>query len=309
MRISASQAYYQGTAFLSNEEYDALFGEGGPVGSGEIGEFPHMRPMYSLQKYYVGEGEPPLTGNLIETPKFDGSAVSLLYSDGVFIRALTRGDGDKGRPVTEKLVLLVPPTIECKETIQITGEVVASINTTNSRNFSNGALNLKNIEEFKDRMVEGSLVFAAYGLQFDNEELDNYNYSDDLFSLRSWGFHTVSSLDSTKYPTDGKVLRLQDNVEYKRLGFTAKHPRGAYAEKTRDTPEVTKLLDVIWQTGKSGKVTPVAVLSPIVIDDAVITRATLNNMAYIDALGLEIGCMVKVIRAGKIIPCIVGRAD
>jgi DNA ligase (NAD+) len=69
----------------------------------------------------------------------------------------------------------------------------------------------------------------------------------------------------------------------------------------------TTLLDVVWQVGKSGKVTPVAILDPIKIEDARITRATLNNMAYIKSLNLEIGCQVEVIRAGKIIPCVVSR--
>jgi len=91
------------------------------------------------------------------------------------------------------------------------------------------------------------------------------------------------------------------------LGYTAHHPRGAYALKIREKGVETTLLDVVWQTGKSGKVTPVAILEPIEIDDAQISRATLNNMAYIESLNLEIGCQVEVIRAGKIIPCVIGR--
>jgi DNA ligase (NAD+) len=103
------------------------------------------------------------------------------------------------------------------------------------------------------------------------------------------------------------VFRVDSHKEFENLGSTSHHPRGAYALKTREKGVTTTLLDVVWQTGKSGKVTPVAILEPIEIDDAKISRATLNNMAYIESLNLEIGCKVSVIRAGKIIPCIIGR--
>jgi DNA ligase (NAD+) len=111
------------------------------------------------------------------------------------------------------------------------------------------------------------------------------------------------------FPEDGRVFRVNYNPRFYELGFTSHHPRGAYALKTREEGVVTTLLDVIWQTGKSGKVTPVAILEPVEIEEAKISRATLNNMAYIEELNLEIGCKVEVIRAGKIIPCIVSRVS
>ena len=123
------------------------------------------------------------------------------------------------------------------------------------------------------------------------------------------GFNTAMDSEWDEFPTDGKVFRVNDNTEYLVLGFTSHHPRGAYALKTREEGIETTLLDVIWQTGKSGKVTPVAILDPIEIDDAVISRATLNNIAYIKSLNLEIGCRVKVIRAGKIIPRVIERVS
>jgi DNA ligase (NAD+) len=88
------------------------------------------------------------------------------------------------------------------------------------------------------------------------------------------------------------------------LGYTAKHPRGAYAVKERGASVETRLLDVIWQTGKTGKVTPVAILEPVMIGDALVSRATLNNIAFIRALDIKIGDTVGVIRSGEIIPCI-----
>lgn len=303
----ASQAYYQGTPFLSNEQYDAIFGDAGGVGSGETGDLAHLRPMYSLQKYYVGEGNPPLSGNLIKTPKCDGAAVSLLYDGGLLVRALTRGDGEKGKDVTDKLKLITENAIPDDRCLQITGEVVVTKAVQNARNYASGALSLKNIEEFKDRVKEAELVFVPYGIELAEGQYTT-KYSQDMQILHQWGFVTVQQIAFFEdVPLDGYVYRLDSNNEYYSLGFTSHHPRGAYAEKTRDIPVETTLLDVIWQTGKTGKVTPIAILEPIVIDDATITRATLNNYAFIEALNLEIGCRVKVIRAGKIIPCIVGR--
>lgn len=301
----ASKAYYEGQPIMTNEEYDALYGYAGPVGFNDISnEIEHAFPMYSLQKYYIGEGEPPISGDLIVTPKLDGAAVSLLYDQGVLLSALTRGDGKKGRSVLSKLSWLVPTNIDIKEKIQITGEVVAYKGTENARNFASGFLNLKNAEEMLEK--KDNVCFIAYGIEGD---VEFSWYTDALAELYKIGFTTVDRVDSSLFPTDGLVYRYNSYRLFKEAGYTAKHPRGAYAEKTRDVPVVTKLLDVVWQTGKSGKITPVAILDPVIIDDAKISRATLNNMAYIEALGLEKGCMVEVIRAGKIIPCIVGRVD
>lgn len=301
----ANKAYYEGQPIMTNEEYDALYGSTGAVGHEDLSnEIEHLFPMYSLQKYYVGEGSPPVTGDLVITPKLDGAAVSLLYEQGALTAALTRGDGRRGRSVFSKLSWLVPTSIDIKGTVQITGEVVAYKGTENARNFASGFLNLKNAEEVSAK--KENVRFIAYGIEGD---VDFVWYTEALAALHRMGFTTVDRVDSSLFPTDGLVYRYNSYRLFKEAGYTAKHPRGAYAEKVRDKPVVTKLLDVVWQTGKSGKITPVAILDPVIIDDAKISRATLNNMAYIEALGLEKGCMVEVIRAGKIIPCIVGRAD
>ena len=90
------------------------------------------------------------------------------------------------------------------------------------------------------------------------------------------------------------------------MGYTSHHPRGAYALKQQQETKQTILKDVIWQVGKSGQVSPVAILEPVEIGGAVVRRATLHNIAYIEDLGLEIGCGVEIIRSGEIIPRIVG---
>ncbi|HEY9701865.1 MAG TPA: hypothetical protein V6C58_05445, partial [Allocoleopsis sp.] len=111
------------------------------------------------------------------------------------------------------------------------------------------------------------------------------------------------------FPCDGLVYRLNDNKLFEELGYTAKHPRGAYALKERGRAVETKLLDVVWQVGKSGKVTPVAILEPVMIGDAKVSRATLNNIAFIRALGIEIGDTVAIERAGEIIPTVMYKVE
>jgi DNA ligase (NAD+) len=128
--------------------------------------------------------------------------------------------------------------------------------------------------------------------------------------LESEGFQSVygSELHNI-YPCDGLVFRVNSNKEFDALGYTAKHPRGAYAKKDRQEAVETQILAVEWQVGKSGKVTPVAILEPVMIGDALVSRATLNNPGFIEMLDLQIGDTVGVIRAGEIIPCITHKVD
>ena len=300
----ASKAYYEGKPFLSDEEFDRLAEREDyqAVGYNPDAKLQHMFPLYSLQKVFEGEDTPPNYGaGTIITPKLDGAAIAIQYKDGQLSKVITRGDGEAGVEITDKFIFdnIIPFKIANEGTFQITGEIVAPKEIPNARNYSAGALNLKDVKEFLSR----DLTFIAYNVQPSFDE----TYVQDMVSLRELGFKTVIDGDWKQFPNDGKVIRVDTNKIFKDLGFTAHHPRGAYALKTRDAGIVTTLLDVVWQTGKSGKVTPVAILEPIDIEGATISRATLNNMAYIESLNLEIGCQVEVIRAGKIIPCVIGR--
>lgn len=155
------------------------------------------------------------------------------------------------------------------------------------------------MNEFKSR----DLRFIAYGL-FPNE----YAYwSSDMELLHDVGFDTVLSSDWKDYPDDGLVVRINDYETFESLGYTSKHPRGAYAIKERKGGVITRLLDVEWQIGRSGVVSPVAILEPVRIGDATISRATLHNIKYIRDLNLDYNCLVEVIRSGEIIPRVVRR--
>ena len=244
---------------------------------------------------------------MVESPKYDGIAAELVYVNSELVRATTRGDGEKGQDVTDKVRLLqIPYVIHGTEGIvQITGEVVATKPSANSRNIVSGKLvSEKDLNEVKKAFDEHGVVFIAYGLSPSKFPI----YSGDMQYLDSQGFDVAMFGPYTDTaPQDGVVYRIEDNDLYDELGFTSKFPRGAYAIKEDDPPVETTLLDVVWQVGASGKVTPVAILEPVDINGTTISRATLNNISYIEDLGLEIGCKVFVIRAGDIIPKIVGR--
>ena len=306
----ASQDYYNGNPTMSDEQFDklAVYAQYEEVGfSSRDNRVPHAFQMYSLQKIFSNELDKQPFGNYkgatTVSPKLDGAAVSLLYVKGQLHKALTRGDGKRGLDITDHMRTLVPNSLgEFKGSlVQVTGEVVAPKTIKNARNYAAGALNLKEVSEFKSR----DLHFIAYGVQ----ESWNECWTNDMTYLEILGFDTVLSNDWTMYPDDGLVFRIDSYKDFNDLGYTSKHPRGAYALKQNNEGVITKLVNVVWNVGKSGVVAPVAILEPVEIEGAVVSRATLHNMRYINDLNLEIGCLVEVIRSGEIIPRIVSRAN
>ena len=301
----ACAMYYNGCPIISDEQFDALAAQYNfeQVGHQVTDGIPHLYRMYSLQKVFSLEDIPTPNTKYVRTPKLDGAAVSLVYINGHLAQALTRGDGNLGRDITLKMEELVPNIIGIKDTIQITGEVVAPDTIPNARNFAAGSLNLKDIHEFRTRCKD--LRFVAYDIQ----GADYVSLSKAMECLNHSGFNVVTRFDATGYPTDGEVFRIDNYEAFYRMGYTAHHPRGAFALKEKKEGVTTELLDVVWQVGKSGVVSPVAILSPVEVGDALVSRATLHNIEYIRSLGLEIGCQVEIIRSGEIIPRIVRRVD
>jgi len=301
----ASAMYYSGTPILSDAEFDALarLYNYDTVGHTVTDGIPHLYKMYSLQKVFDLNAVEASTSPMVRTPKLDGAAVSLQYVNGHIAQALTRGDGNLGRDITLKLEELVPNVISIKGKLQITGEVVAPDTITNARNFAAGSLNLKDLLEFRSRCKD--LVFVAYDIQ----GVEYERLSEAMDHLAQNGFEVITHFDATGYPTDGEVFRVDNYDAFYRMGYTAHHPRGAFALKEQKDGVITELLDVVWQVGKSGVVSPVAILEPVEVGDALVSRATLHNIEYIRSLNLEIGCSVEVIRSGEIIPRIVRRVD
>lgn len=301
----ASKLYYEGSPILSDEEFDLLAQKHhyNAVGYTVTDAVPHTFQMFSLQKCFDLNDAPAdvIKSQYIVTPKLDGAAVSILYVNGELQLALTRGDGVQGRDITEKMRHLVPSSIPMKQLVQITGEVVAPSSIPNARNYASGALNLKDLKEFETR----NITFVAYGAEGSGFD----NWTDAMNYLNLNGFKEVTRFDHESYPTDGYVYRVNSFQHFHGLGYTSSHPRGAFALKEQAEGVVTTLQDVVWQVGKSGVVSPVAILLPVTIGDAVVARATLHNIEYIRDLNLEIGCQVEVIRSGEIIPRVVRRVE
>jgi DNA ligase (NAD+) len=305
-----SDMYYRGSPVVSDAEFDILCAayNYGAVGHKITDGVPHFIRMYSLQKVFTDKEVSDFSEGrtVIKTPKLDGAAVSLLYGGGTLLLALTRGDGNLGRDVTDKFLSLVPQCISYTDKlVQITGEVVAPKEIPNSRNFAAGSLNLKDVNEFYSR----PLTFVAYDLQTEGEP-EKETYFDTLNLLEELGFQSALGKGlEDEFPTDGEVFRINSSTLYYNMGFTAHHPRGSVARKDLKEGVLSRLLDVVWQVGKSGVVSPVAILEPVNINDATVSRATLHNIQYIRALNLELGCQVEVIRSGEVIPRIVRRVD
>ena len=311
----ASKAYYEGKPTMSDEAYDKLsdIAKYQKVGyTVEGSRVKHPFRMYSLDKWYMHQGEEhPLfryAGSVLTTPKLDGASISVVYDRGWLHQVATRGDGREGIDITNKFSFhtnfMIPKVVNhhhCKETMQVLGEVVAPKTIPNARNYAAGALNLKDPEEFLSR----DLSFIAHGLM----PVIRDTYTENMQLLADWGFRTVLQSDYTEFPQDGVVWRIDNEDDYAEKGHTSHHPRGAFALKEPTEKRYSTLRDVVWQVGKSGVVSPVAIIDPVLIGEAKVSRATLHNIGYIQNLGLEIGCRVEVIRSGEIIPRITGRVE
>ena len=310
-----ADAYHKGNPLISDAEYDALedaytsiYGDT-PIGTA-TGEVYHVCRMYSLNKIHGDVNDHGFNSEVVMSPKLDGCAIQLTYVEGSLVAGATRGNGFIGKDITVQCKLLksIPDTVITDQLVlYVRGEVVADVSIDNSRNLASGLMNTLDPNEFNSKAKELDARFIAY----DSPTLSKSEstYLDTLSTLHNAGFYTVADQDWKEYPQDGIVVRVNNNTEYDKLGYTSKYPKGAVAWKPADERHITTLSDVIWQVGKSGKVTPVAILDAVTIDDAVITRATLNNIGYIKDLGLSIGDKVVVIRSGGIIPKIIGKAE
>jgi len=310
---AASDAYYSGNGLLmSDEQYDKLseMFKYETVGvKPSANTMKHLYRMYSLKKYFVGEGnESELLHDedAVRSPKLDGAAIAIYFIDGIFSHALTRGDGEIGQVIPKETVAKINNIPPLNEKIfpltpvgQVCGEVVATKDIPNSRNYAAGKLNA-----LGPSAEDAPLFFYAYNVY---PYIGDY-YRNDLWDLEhQYGFKTILDNDLSRFNHDGMVIRTNSNTIFNSLGYTNHHPRGAIAVKERKAGVKTVLKDVVWQVGKSGRVTPVALLEPVVIDGATITRATLNNAEFIRAMDLHLGDEVELIRSGDIIPTILGK--
>ncbi len=274
-------------------------------------------------------------------PKLDGSALSLEYVAGNLHRAATRGSGERGEDVTlnAKLVANVPLRLSIPVDCHVRGEVVMPLSifeekysevSPNPRNLCSGALRQKHGDGKADA---ADLVFQAYDVKFPNESPDVINDSQLLDWLVKAGIdpapwtifesetpqfemieHTKewsSKRDSYPFEIDGIVFKLDNLEQRENLGMTAHHPRWALAWKFPSQTAQSVLLEVDWQTGRTGVVTPVARIAPQMVGGVTVENVTLHNVGEVERLQLKIGDKVTITRRGDVIPKIIenhGRA-
>ena len=272
--------------------------------------------------------------------KYDGLSISLTYEEGQLVRAVTRGDGVEGEDVTAnvKTIRSIPLRLtgHYLSSFEIRGEILMpwssfeSLNAerarreqplfANPRNAASGTLKSKNSAVVAQRRLD------AYFYYLLGENLPGNSHLDNMSEARKWGFkvsdamrrvHNVDELfefidywdrERSQLPvaTDGIVLKVDSLSQQQRLGYTAKTPRWAIAYKFQAERACTRLNNVIYQVGRTGAVTPVAEMEPVLLAGTMVKRASLHNQDIMEQLDLHIGDQVYVEKAGEIIPQIVG---
>ena len=273
--------------------------------------------------------------------KFDGTAISLTYEKGRLVRAVTRGDGTMGDDVTAnvKTIRSIPLTIsgdDVPELFEIRGEIFmpyASFDRLNRERENNGEPLLANPRNAAAGTLkqQQSSVVAKRGLdctlyQMAGDNLPFTNHIENLEAARRWGFkvsehmtlcrgakevieyinHWDEARKTLPYPTDGVVIKVNNFALRRTLGFTAKSPRWAVAYKFKAESALTRLVSVDFQVGRTGAITPVANLEPVLLAGTTVKRASLHNAEQIAALDIRIGDKVYVEKGGEIIPKITG---
>ena len=273
--------------------------------------------------------------------KYDGLSISLTYENGQLVRAVTRGDGVRGDDVTANvrtirsipLVLTgdeYPSEFEIRGEILMPWKVFERLNAerekaeeplfANPRNAASGTLKSQNSALVASRQLDAYLYYLL------GEQLPSDGHYENLQKARKWGFKVSEGMRKVKsleeiynfidywdierknlpVATDGIVLKVNSQHQQRNLGFTAKSPRWAIAYKFKAERERTRLLEVSFQVGRTGAVTPVANMEPVQLAGTVVKRATLNNEDFIRSFDLHLGDYVFVEKGGEIIPKIVG---
>ncbi|WP_455591619.1 NAD-dependent DNA ligase LigA [Bacteroides sp.] len=273
--------------------------------------------------------------------KYDGTSISLTYENGKLIRAVTRGDGEKGDDVTDnvKTIRSIPLVLHgdnYPQSFEIRGEILMpwtifeELNQekeareeplfANPRNAASGTLKLQNSSIVASRKLDAYLYYLlGEGLPFDG-------HYENLQEAAKWGFKISPLMRKCRtleevfefinywdverknlpVATDGIVLKVNSLKQQKNLGFTAKSPRWAIAYKFQAERALTRLNMVTYQVGRTGAITPVANLDPVQLSGTIVKRASLHNADIIEGLDLHIGDMVYVEKGGEIIPKITG---
>jgi DNA ligase (NAD+) len=276
-------------------------------------------------------------------PKFDGLSVELVYEDGVFVRGATRGNGEVGEDITENLRTIRALPLRLAGAGRAPGGIVSVRGEALMPLPEFAALNKRLIEQNEEPFANARNAAAGTVRQLDpritaSRKLDLYAYDvlhadavtlasqrSMLETLRGWGFHVESDIaacdgldgvfayharwlerrDQLDYEIDGVVVKVDRRDWQGLLGVRSRSPRWAVAFKFPPREEVTKIVDIVVQVGRTGKLTPVAQLQPVDVSGVTVSRATLHNQDEVERKDVRVGDTVRVRRAGDVIPEVV----
>ena len=316
-----------------------------PISIAEFKKVTHPTPMFSLADVFnydeVRDFDAKVRKEVGEVAyscelKMDGLAVSLIYKDGAFISAATRGDGVTGEDITHNVrtIKKLPLTLHKKIDLEVRGEIYMQKKVFHSLNEEREQKNLplfqnpRNAAAGSIRQLDSS-VTRERNLDIVLYHLPNTNllhHSDTLDLLKECGLpvnpnnRICKNIDEVlayidywtihrpelPYEIDGIVIKVNDLAAQKSLGYTVKYPKWAVAYKFPAEKVITKLTDIVCTVGRTGQITPNAVLEPIKVAGSTIRRATLHNYPYIVSKDLKIGDYVYLHKAGDVIPEVVG---
>ena len=270
--------------------------------------------------------------------KIDGLSVSLQYEKGKLVKAATRGDGEVGEDITNnvKTIKTVALTLNREIDIEVRGEIYMSKDVFNKineirkeqgkellqnpRNAAAGSIRQLDSKVAASRKLECWIYHLPnpedYGIVSHKEALDfmrdlgfrvnpNNKLVNDVKELLEFIEYQTENRDNLPYEIDGIVIKLNNLQEQKKLGFTAKYPKWATAYKFPAKKVLTKLIDIIFTVGRTGQITPNAVLEPVIVQGSTIRRATLHNEDYVTKKDLKIGDIVAIRKAADVIPEVV----
>jgi DNA ligase (NAD+) len=272
--------------------------------------------------------------------KFDGLSISLIYENGKLTQAITRGDGVQGDDVTTnaKTIKSIPLNLKGKypDKFEIRGEVfmprpvfdalnkereeIGDSLMANPRNAASGSMKMQDSAQVAKRKLDCFLYYVL------GEKLPHQSHIENMHAAKTWGFkisedaklchgidevldfinHWDKKRFDLPYDIDGIVIKVNDYNQQQNLGFTAKSPRWAIAYKFKAEQVSTELLEITYQVGRTGAITPVANLKPVALGGTTVKRASLHNADIIEKLDVRVGDYVFVEKGGEIIPKIIG---
>ncbi len=316
--------------FEKHEHIARLFSLDKSVTEEELGAF-----LTRVEKAASGAG---LTPDYTVEYKFDGLTVCLTYDKGEFVRATTRGNGVVGEDVTAQVLTIksFPLKISYTGTLEVRGEAVirlsvleeynnaASEPLKNARNAAAGAI--RNLDPKITKLRRPDIYFydvnyASGGEEFSQVEAHDFLQKEGFkvfpyFKICKTGEDVVKAVAEIEQKrreidvlTDGAVIKVNGEALRAEMGFTDKFPRWAMAYKFEAEEVTTIVKDVIWQVGRTGKLTPLALLEPVELGGATVSRATLNNLGDIARKDVKIGSRVLVRRSNEVIPEILGATE